>query len=86
MNIIREYLSQLTDHQIYDIIADYESYEKTGCTGDGPLRTHTRTALTDKGIPVGGHITMWMNIMAFESYRKFSILGLKAINPSYGEH
>lgn len=68
MNIIQEYVADLTEDQRYQIIKDWEQFEKDGYIGNCFLRESVR-----KIIPSGSiSITLIMKDIAFEVFRYYT--------------
>ena len=65
---IREYVQYLSSHDRHAIISSYEEFEKTGSTGETPIRKFTTHFMAENGINQN-YVTMYMNIVAMECYR-----------------
>lgn len=68
---IREYVKKLDDATLYQIVDDYESFERNGSIGDSELREHVNIILNE----VNGDkikFIMWMEILIKEVYRNLA--------------
>lgn len=71
-NPIREYVATLDHETCIQIIKDNEQLERGGQIGDSAIREHAmyvRDALLHAN---GSMITLWMNQIAFEVFRRFT--------------
>lgn len=70
MNLLQEYVAQLTDEQRKQIIADFELLERDGVIGDAAIRFHAKRVLPNIN-PV-----MSMTFLGNECYRYYGKLYL----------
>ncbi len=70
---LEEYVCALTDDEKIRIIEGHEYLKDQGAIGDEPIRQHTLAFLGQHGIP-NHNIVMWMELLAHECHRYFSIL------------
>ncbi len=78
MNNLREYVQQLTDDEKIKIINGHEQLERDGFIGDEPIRIHTEQFLATHDV-YNALIPVWMNMMAFECHRHFSMLAINTL-------
>lgn len=72
MNILREYVNTLSDEDKIRIIDGHEELENTGVIGDEPIREHVKLFFAKHNIEHGSTV-MWMQMLAFECHRYFSM-------------
>lgn len=72
MNATRKYVDMLSDEDKIRIIQGYDQLEETGVIGDEPIRLHTMLLIEQLNMRPE-HITMWMQQLAFECHRYFSM-------------
>lgn len=68
---VREYVKKLDDATLYQIVDDYESFERNGSIGDSELREHVNIILNE----IDGDkikFIMWMEILIKEVYRNLA--------------
>lgn len=70
-NILRDYVTKLTDAQRLEIVADFEQFEREGAIGDCALRQHATKVVKLYGAGIET-ITVWMRDLAFEIYRWYA--------------
>lgn len=71
-NLLREYVAMLDHETCVQIIKDHEQFERDGFIGDSVIReqaNHVRDALLKA---TGSMITLWMDRLAFEVFRRFT--------------
>lgn len=72
MNLLREYVASLDAHTCLQIMEDQEQFEKDGFIGDCALRDHARIIKDDLLNASTTLITLWMDRLVFEVYRRFA--------------
>lgn len=72
MTIIQDYVNALSDEEKLSVIESYDTFERSGAIGDEPIREHTTTFCVENNIPLHS-IILWMQLMAFECHRSFSM-------------
>lgn len=71
-NLLREYVATLDEETCQQIIKDQEQFERDGFIGDCALRTHADIIKDDVLKAVGTNITLWMDRLVFEVYRRYA--------------
>lgn len=71
-NLLREYVATLDEETCQQIIKDQEQFECDGFIGDCALRTHAGIIKDDVLKAVGTNITLWMDRLVFEVYRRYA--------------
>jgi hypothetical protein len=71
MNSLRLYVAALTEDECRAIYADHSEWEKTGVIGDCALRHHAKAWRIAAGIDEH-NVTMWMDKLAQEVWRRFA--------------
>lgn len=72
INSVREYIESINDENcLWEMIANYEQFEKDGSIGNCTLRTNAEIVSKQLGIP-SHNIIMMMDRIAFECYRYFT--------------
>ena len=71
-NLLREYVAALDHDTCIQIIKDQEQFEQDGYIGDCALREHAQIIKADILNASGTTITLWMDRLVFEVYRRFT--------------
>lgn len=71
-NLLRDYVATLSAEVCNQIINDQEQFENDGFIGDCVLRTHAGIIKDDVLNAVGTNITLWMDRLVFEVYRRYT--------------
>ncbi len=72
MSFVRDFVKTLTHDECVSINDQFTILENTGSIDDGPLREHTRIMMEKTGV-YGDNITIWMNIVVYEIWRRYAI-------------
>ena len=67
---LRTFLKNKSDTEMIQALHDYELFKKQGFIGDCVLRSIVEQYCTKIE---SQNITLWMNQVAFESYRRFAL-------------
>lgn len=63
-------IQKLTELELLEIKADYETFEQNGEIGDCALRNFAHNFCLKLGCSPGAYTIMWMEKVAFETYRE----------------
>ena len=74
--MIQQYIDTLTDEVLVKIIDDYEQFRKDGFIGDCTLRLVAEQLCERVGSVA---VTIWMDRVAFEVYRKIALRSVSVI-------
>ena len=72
MTTLRQYIGSLDRHTCLQIIKDQEQFERDGHVGECVLREQARIVRDDILNASGTLITLWMDRVVFEVYRRFT--------------
>lgn len=75
--LIEEYVENLSDQEIIEILESWEEFSAKGAIGDKPIRSHAKKVthgITDTDI------TRWMQMLAFECALVFARRYIKTLN------
>lgn len=67
---LKEEIQKLTDPELLEIKANYETFEKNGSIGTCALRIFANDFCLKLGVSPGAYTIMWMEKVAFETYRE----------------
>jgi hypothetical protein len=70
---LRAYAQLLSEQDLWSIVDSYDRFEAEGFIGDEPCRRHAEAYCG--AIGTNHHITMWMQLLAFECYRRIARSG-----------
>jgi hypothetical protein len=71
MNVLQQFVNNLSDEDRQQIIKDYDKFEHDGFIEDCILRTSTITLIRQLGANEN-MITLWMKELAFEIFREYA--------------
>lgn len=68
-NLLENYIDTLLTADLLNILKDFESFRKTGVTGDTYLRSFTDDFLSTIGPSSQRSTAMWLTMVGCEAYR-----------------
>ena len=80
---LKEEIQKLTELELLGIKTDYETFEKNGAIGDCALRNFAYNFCLKLGCSPGAYTIMWMEKVAFETYRELYNRAQISINEEF---